>query len=117
MRWIVFDYGEVICHRTTELPKVASLLGVPYFPIYQLRHVFCTRVSKVAPDAVIQKAMRHSSPETKRFYQLGMVEEVRKAMEHGNQKFYGDLKYHVFITVTSEKPQPTEQKWLRMTGA
>jgi putative hydrolase of the HAD superfamily len=29
MRWIVFDYGEVICHRTTELPKVASLLGVP----------------------------------------------------------------------------------------
>jgi len=29
MRWIVFDYGEVICHRTAELPKVASLLGVP----------------------------------------------------------------------------------------
>jgi integrase len=90
--------------------------GVPYFPIYQLRHVFCTRVSKVAPDAVIQKAMRHSSPETKRFYQLGMVEEVRKAMEHGNQKFYGDLEYHVFITVTSEKPQPAEEKCLQLTG-
>jgi integrase len=43
--------------------------GVSYFPIYQFRYVFCTRVSKVAPDGVIQKAMRHSSPETKRFYQ------------------------------------------------
>jgi len=34
--------------------------------------VFCTRLSWVAPDAVVQRAMRHSSPETKRHYQLGM---------------------------------------------
>jgi integrase len=26
--------------------------GVSYFPIYNLRHVFCTRLSWVAPDAV-----------------------------------------------------------------
>jgi integrase len=39
--------------------------GVAYFPIINLRHVFCTRLSWVAPDTVIQRAMRHSSPETK----------------------------------------------------
>jgi integrase len=62
--------------------------GVPYFPIYNLRHVFCTRLSWVAPDAVVQRAMRHSSPETKRHYQLGMVEQVREGMERANQRAY-----------------------------
>ena len=37
-------------------------------------------------------------------------------MEHGNQKFHGDLEYHVLITVTSEKPQRAEQKCLQVTG-
>jgi integrase len=32
--------------------------GVPAFPIYNLRHVFCTRLSEVAPDAVVECAMR-----------------------------------------------------------
>lgn len=90
--------------------------GVPYLPIYQLRHGFCTRVSKVAPDAVIQKAMRHSSPETKRFYQLGMVEEVRQAMDRGNEKFYGDLEYHILSTLTSENQRPAEKESLQVTG-
>jgi hypothetical protein len=44
----------------------------------------------VAPDAVIQPAMRHTSPETKRRYQLGMVEQVREAMERANQRVYGE---------------------------
>ena len=64
--------------------------GVPHFPIYNLRHAFCTRLSWVAPDAVIQRAMRHTSPETKRLYQLGMVEQVREAMERANQQVYGE---------------------------
>src|SRR5208283_6091546 len=63
--------------------------GVSYFPIYNLRHVFCTRLSWVAPDAVVQRAMRHSSPETKRHYQLGMVEQVRPNTEKANEKVYG----------------------------
>jgi hypothetical protein len=33
--------------------------------------------------------MRHTSPETKRRYQLGMVEQVREAMEKANQQVYG----------------------------
>jgi integrase len=90
--------------------------GISHFPIYQLRHAFCTRVSQVAPDAVIQKAMRHSSPETKRVYQLGMVEEVRQAMEHGNERFYGNLEYHVFSTVTSKGRQPIKKKSSQITG-
>jgi integrase len=55
--------------------------GVPHFPIYTLRHVFCTRLSEFAPDAVVQRAMRHTSPETKRRYQLGMAKQVRQAVE------------------------------------
>ena len=62
--------------------------GVPYFPIYNLRHVFCTRLSWVAPDAVVQHAMRHSSPETKRFYQLGLAQQVREHLEQVNEKTY-----------------------------
>jgi integrase len=52
----------------TALEKVAG----SYFPIHNLRHVFCTRLSLVAPDAVVQRAMRNSSPETRRHYQLGI---------------------------------------------
>jgi integrase len=66
--------------------------GVAHFPIYHLRHVFCTRLSWVAPDAVVQRAMRHSSPETKRHYQLGMVEQVRQNLEKANEKVYGKGK-------------------------
>ena len=62
--------------------------GVPYFPVYNLRHVFCTRLSWVAPDVVVQRAMRHSSPETKRHYQLGMVDQVREGIERANEKTY-----------------------------
>ncbi|RBM12966.1 HAD family hydrolase [Prauserella sp. PE36] len=28
-RWLVFDYGEVICTRTTALPALADRMGVP----------------------------------------------------------------------------------------
>ena len=63
--------------------------GVPYFPIYTLRHVFSTRLSEFAPDAVVQRAMRHTSPETKRHYQLGMADQVRMAVEKTNKRLYG----------------------------
>jgi hypothetical protein len=46
-------------------------------------------MSGVAPDAVVQRAMRHTSPETKRHYQLGMADQVRQAMEKSNKKAYG----------------------------
>ena len=32
--------------------------------------------------------MRHSSPETKRVYQLGLTEQVREHLERVNQKTY-----------------------------
>ncbi len=34
----------------------------------------------------VQRAMRHSSPETKRRYQLGMAEQVRQAVKKVNQR-------------------------------
>jgi len=42
-------------------------------------------------------AMRHSSPETKRHYQLGMLEQVRQNLETANEKVYGNgkvLRFH-----------------------
>jgi hypothetical protein len=33
--------------------------------------------------------MRHSSPETKRHDQLGMVQQVRRNLEKANEKVYG----------------------------
>jgi integrase len=66
--------------------------AVPHFPIYNLRRVFCTRLSGVAADAVVQRAMRHTSPETKRRYQLGMTDQVRETLEKANKKTYGRKK-------------------------
>jgi hypothetical protein len=40
----------------------------------------------------VQRAMRHSSPETKRHYQLGMVEQVRQNLEKANENVYGGGK-------------------------
>jgi integrase len=80
--------------------------GVPYFPIYNLRHVFCTRLSWVAPDAVVQRAMRHSSPETKRHYQLGMVDQVREGIERANQRAYQgekNLLRFYYVSAKAEK--------------
>ena len=73
--------------------------GVSYFPIYNLRHVFCTRLSWVAPDAVVQHATRHSSPETKRFYQLGLAHQVREHLEHVNRKTEQERDSYKFVTV------------------
>jgi integrase len=74
--------------------------GVPHFSIYTLRHVFCTRLSAVAPDAVVQQAMRHTSPETKRIYQLGMTVQVREAVEKSNEKAYGEKRLLRFYDVS-----------------
>lgn len=82
--------------------------GVPRFPLYTLRHVFCTRLSEVAPDAVVQRAMRHSSPETKRRYQLGMADQVRQAVERANKSAYGKGRRTTFLlrSVAHGKEQP-----------
>jgi integrase len=46
----------------TAWKRTLKRAGVPRFSIYTLRHVFCARLSAVAPDAVVQRAMRHTSP-------------------------------------------------------
>ena len=82
--------------------------GVAYFPIYHLRHVFCTRLSWVAADAIVQRAMRHSSPETKRHYQLGMVEQVRQNLEKANERVYGKgkvLRFYDGQSVAETEPE------------
>jgi len=81
---------------------------VAHFPIYNLRHVFCTRLSWVAPDTVVQRAMRHSSPETKRHYQLGMVDQVRQNLEKANKRVYGKGKLLRFYDVLSSPEDQQE---------
>jgi integrase len=90
--------------------KTLEKAGVSYFPIYNLRHVFCTRLSWVAPDAVVQRAMRHSSPETKRHYQLGMVDQVREGIERANDRPIKTKKYYVPTTVGPSRRKRLFQK-------
>jgi len=45
------------------------------FLIYNLHHMFCTRLSEVAADAVVRRAMPHPSLETKRRYQWRMADQ------------------------------------------
>ena len=96
-------------HSTVKTAQTSTLkrAGVPHFSIYTLRHVFCTRLSAVAPDAVVQRAMRHTSPETKRIYQLGMTVQVREAVEKSNEKAYGKKRLLRFYDVlpVSEKEE------------
>ena len=82
--------------------------SVPHFPIYNLRHVFCTRLSAIASDAVVQRAMRHTSPETKRRYRLGMANQVREVVEKSNKSAYGDGDLLRFYNVSPECGEDTE---------
>jgi hypothetical protein len=56
-------------------------------------------LSGVAADAVVQRAMRRTSPGTMRRYQLGMTDQVRQAMEKSNKKAYGRKKVLRFYDV------------------
>ena len=78
-------------------------VGVPHFPIYPCG--MSSVLSGVAADAVVQRAMRHTSPETKRRYQLGMTDQVRQAVERANKKAYGRKKLLRFYDV-----RPDEKK-------
>jgi integrase len=76
--------------------------GVSHLSIYGLRHVFCTRLSAVAPDAVVQRSMRHTNPESKRIYQLSMMVQVKEAVEKPNERAYGDKELLRFYNVLPE---------------
>jgi hypothetical protein len=56
-------------------------------------------LSGIAADAVVQRAMRRTIPETKRRYQLGMTDHVRQAMEKSNKKAFGRKKVLRFYDV------------------
>jgi hypothetical protein len=58
------------------------------FPDLQSAPRILHAVELVAPDAVVQRAMRHSSPETKRHCQLGIVDQVREGIEQANEKAF-----------------------------
>jgi len=60
----------------------------------------------LAPDAVVQRAMRHTSPETKRHYQLGMADQVRKAVEKTNKRLYGKRAALHFRDSVAQKGEP-----------
>jgi excisionase family DNA binding protein len=85
-------------------PEAAKCLGISTTTLYryveQERIEFRkTRLSGVAADAVVQRAMRHTSPETKRRYQLGMTDRVRQAVKESNKKAYGRKKVLRFYDV------------------
>jgi len=88
---------------------VLKRAGVPHFPICTLRHVFCTRLSEVAPDTVVQRAMRHTSPETKRRYRLSITVQVRQAVEKAKKKTYGPKRVLRFYDVLPVRKEEEKQ--------
>jgi hypothetical protein len=52
----------------------------------------------LGPGAVVQRAMPHTSPKSKRRYQLGMTDQVCQAVEKANKKRTGRNGYYVFMT-------------------
>jgi len=59
--------SPILANRPSSTIKIAwkttlKRAGVTAFPIYNLRHVFCTRLSEVAPDAVVQRATQAPKP-------------------------------------------------------
>jgi hypothetical protein len=65
-------------------------------------------------DAILTQSMRHSSPESKRDYLLGMHEEVREAMDEANREFFGDDGYHIFSTVAEKHKLEVEEERLQI---
>ena len=59
-------------------------------------------------DAVVQRAMRHTSPETKRHYQLGMAEQVRNAVDKANKRLYGKPQALHFRDSRTSKKEETQ---------
>jgi len=82
--------------------RLSPKAEVPYFPIYNLRHVFCTRLSWVAPDAIVQRAMRHSSPETKGVViSWGSFTRFESTSNERMKRPIKDVIRYIFVTVAS----------------
>lgn len=56
-------------------------------------------IGRIVSPLLVQRAMRHTSPETKRRYQLGMTEQVRQAVQKANEKAYGRKRVLRFYDV------------------
>ena len=71
----------------------------------QPRQTFCGRLRCVTPGAIVQRAMRHSQPETKRRYH-----QVRERLERANEKTYQgrDPLHFRDSLVSAEVPQVAE---------
>lgn len=80
----------------------------PYFPIIQLRHVFCTRLSWVAPDTAVQRAMRYASPEASNATNWLWSSRFDKIGNEPTGGSIGPAKYYTFMTLRlppkNEKP-------------
>jgi hypothetical protein len=50
--------------------------------------------------------MRHTTPETKRHYQLGMADQVRNAVDKANKRLYGN---RAALHFRDSQPPKTEE--------
>ncbi len=103
------DPGKPIRSVKTAWANALERAGVDHFPIYRLRHVYCTNVSRVASDATVQQAMRHSSPETKLHYQLGSIEDVRQASEKASEAYWSRKRVLRFYDVRESAGKNAER--------
>ena len=81
--------------------------GVPHFPIYTLRHVFCTASAKW-PRTRLYNAPCGTPALNQARYQLGMTEQVRQAVEKANKKPHGQKRVLRFYDILPDSDK--EQK-------
>ncbi len=53
----------------------------------------------------VRLAMRHTSPETKRHYQLAMTHQVRERIEQMNERVYGETQVLQFYDSGYDSPR------------
>jgi hypothetical protein len=96
------------------MPCTGARLHWARVPLHEIldatERSLCCKCSlcEVAPDAVIQRAMRHTSPETKLHYQLGMAEQVRNALDKANKRLYGKRQPLHFRDSRTSKKEKTQ---------
>jgi integrase len=82
---------------------------MPHFLTYNLRHAFCTRLSGIAPDAVAQRAMRHTSPETKWHYSSEWPTKCDRLSRKRTKMRMAEAEHYIFMTVDDNRKRKEKE--------
>src|SRR5713101_7376786 len=102
---------ELFPNARDQSGTVAQLQGPGFCAFSDLYVAACLphALERSGPRRGCARAMRHTSPETKRRYQLGTTEQVRQAVEKANKKAYGPKRVLRFYDVSPAAKKEEKQ--------